>query len=252
MHKSMLLLFLLCHQPTNPPGAVAAGLSAMSVGWFDNRNSYLDCEPAGGTGLDFSLLSHITTNGCSVNHDMTAISCGSGHVNENTTARLRSAIAASGHPVKLVVGLDFRDTKNVSTLPLWIEPAQSSYVSSVVAYVRAQKLDGVEFDYEGMGVGDADDYHARTKYSALIVRVKAALTSAGVGNSVGVCLAADFNNPFIFVQNTSAVLKAIDYFNVMSCGSCLPRPEARVSWCPSARCRPFRRPVLPLTCCCHT
>ena len=195
-------------------------LPVMSIGWFDNRANFLNCEPDGGIGLDYSSLTQVTSNGCG-SSAKNNWSIGCARLNFTTLQQLCAKTTAAN--VKLTVGLDFVGAcKNVSLCPVLTSPAvQSAYVALVVAFVKQHQLDGVEVDYEAFGVGSAADKAARKLFTALLVTVNAALTQAsssngGGGNIVGVCLGANFNNPFIFVENTTAAFKAIDYYNVMS------------------------------------
>ena len=206
----------------------SSGLPVMSVGWFDQRADFLGCEPDGGVGLNYSVLSHVTANGCGLSPNNTVCcDCGdSGFLNASTMAALTPRAHAAG--TKVVLGLDFTSkactSGKVSQCPI-LSPgaAQSSYVASVVDKVKELGLDGVEVDYEAFGAGSADDLLAKPLFSALLVRLKAALSAsaaepgAGHGASVGVCLASYDRNPFIWLDNTTVVIGAVDYINVMSC-----------------------------------
>ena len=68
-------------------------------------------------------------------------------------------------------------------------------------------------DYEKFDVGTKYDLAAKVLFSNLLVKLKAAL---GPTSQVGVCLASYDRNPFIFVENSTEVIDAVDYFNVMS------------------------------------
>lgn len=211
------------------PGAAAdagtfASYRPMSIGWFDNRADFLGCEQDGGIGLNFSALTSITVNGCGMNENNT-VDCDK--LNATTLRGLKAAAQARG--TKVMIGVDFtskacRVTHRPDECPI-LAPgvAQATYVSSLVDFVRANRLDGVEVDYEEFGVGSQNDLAARKLFSALLVKIKHALASSSAahasahGAELGVCLAANFNNPFVFVDpKVGGVLGAIDYYNVMS------------------------------------
>ena len=196
----------------------------MSIGWFDNRVEFMSCEPNGGIGLNFSVLTSITTNGCGMNENST-MDCSK--LNATTLRGLTEGAQATG--TKVMIGVDFtskacRVTHRPAECPI-LHPgaAQEAYVSSLVDFVRTNQLDGVEVDYEEFGVGTPNDLAARKLYSALLVKIKKALTASSTAHAsahgavLGVCLAANFNNPFVFVDpKVDGVLAAIDYYNVMS------------------------------------
>ena len=202
----------------------ATAIRPMSVGWFDNRAQFLRCEPNAGLGLNFSALTSITTNGCGMNENNT-MNCGK--LNFTTMHGLKVAAQATG--TKVMIGVDFtssacRVTHHPDKCPI-LAPgaAQEAYISSLVDFVRINRLDGVEVDYEEFGVGSPGDISARKLFSALLVKIKKALVSSSSkhasahGAELGVCLAANFNNPFVFVDaKVDGVLEAIDYYNVMS------------------------------------
>jgi hypothetical protein len=207
-------------------GTRPAARRPMSIGWFDNRAGFLECEPDGGVGLNYSVLTHVTANGCGMNENNT-VDC-VGKLNSTTMQRLVAAAHAAG--TKVLVGVDFTSkachiSHEPAACPI-LSPgaAQDTYLGSLVAFVRANRLAGVEVDYESFGVGSPGDLAARKLFSGLLVRLKQALTASGSrehpaihGDELGVCLAANFNNPFIFVDPAvEGVLQAIDYYNVMS------------------------------------
>lgn len=85
------------------------------------------------------------------------------------------------------------------------------YVETLAAFVNATEIDGVDFDYEGFNVGDPVDVKAARDFSALIVATRKAL---GPKSCITVCLAANFNNPFIWI--TPDAVAVVDHVNVMS------------------------------------
>lgn len=208
-------------------GAAAAAPAPrrpMSIGWFDNRRQFLGCEPQGGLGLNFSALTSITTNGCGM-HENNTLDCGK----LNATTLLALKAAAQATKTKVMIGVDFtskacRVTHRPDKCPI-LAPgaAQETYISSLVEFVRANQLDGVEVDYEEFGVGSPNDLAGRKLFSAMLVRIKKALISSRAthasahGAELGVCLGANFNNPFVFVDaKVDGVVGSIDYYNVMS------------------------------------
>ena len=196
----------------------------MSIGWFDNRPSFLGCEPGGGIGLNFSVLTHVTTNGCELNLNNT-IEC-DGKLNATTTRLLTAAAHSAG--TKVMLGVDFTTkacttSGHISKCPILIPGAvQDGYVASLVAFVQTHGLDGVEVDYEAFGVGSTDDIKAKKLFTMLLVKIKQALTASSRrqqqhdissrqqqhGDELGVCLASYDRNPFIFVEPQDAV----DYY----------------------------------------
>ena len=227
VHVLVLLLSLLGLAAATATSPIVT--RPMSIGWFDNRAQFLACEPQGGVGLNLSVLTHVTVNGCglSANNSLDCVD----KLNMTTLQLLAASAHAAGTKVMLTVDFTTKECtlkNHVFGCPV-LAPGtvQDAHAQSLVVFVHVHGLDGVEVDFEAFNAGLADDLVARTLYSALLLKIKRALAASVLQQqqhtvharrrAVGVCLTSyDDRNPFIFDEISTAVIVAVDYYNVMS------------------------------------